>query len=238
MSRARYVKSEGEIDAMRRSVAAGERVVRAIYQALEPGRPQVEVFAQAMLSVIDQGAMPVVAWCPGQWAEPRPRLVGPPPGSLDPGLYISTEIVVPVRGAPAQVAQTFVVGPPNAEAARAFDISAQAFEAALGAMKPGATWGEVERSAQHVAKETGFWVELILHGMGSGPLLTPHDSHDPVHDDPLVEGTTFILKPFACPDGVPWIARSHDVSWGDTVVVRSGGAERLGTRPIALLSAE
>jgi hypothetical protein len=32
------------------------------------------------------------------------------------------------------------------------------------------------------------------------------------------------------------VARSHDVSWGDMVVVKEGGAQRLGTRPQRLIS--
>jgi Xaa-Pro aminopeptidase len=236
VSRARYVRSDEEVEVLRDSTRGGEMVVDAIHQELRTGRPQVEVWAAGMLSVIGEGKLGNIAWCSGQWGEPRTRLVGPPPGVLDDGLYISTEIVVPGPGGAGQVAQCFVVGEPNEEALRLFEVNTSAFDAACGAMRPGATWGEVVEVTQRSADGSGCYIEFIMHGMGSGPLITPYNSHEPVKDDILLESTAFILKPCAVPEGQPWLARSTDVSWGDMVVVRPEGARRLGTRAMTLLA--
>jgi Xaa-Pro dipeptidase len=233
LARARYVKSDEEIAVIQNSVAAGERLAERIHLELKPGRSQATVYATALLSLSE--TLPMLAWCPGQWGEPRTRFVGPPPGAVEDGLYISTEIAVPVRGYLGQVAQCYVVGAPNEQAARLFDVNLRAFEAARSAMRPGATWGDVVEAAKSSASGSGSYVEFIMHGSGSGPLITPYNSHEAVKDDPLLESTTFILKPSAVPEGEQWIARNWDVSWGDMVVVRPEGAERLGTRKPALL---
>ena len=56
-------------------------------------------------------------------------------------------------------------------------------------------------------------------------------------DDRIEADTVFIAKPTVFPRSAERVvARSHDVSWGDMVVVKDGGAERLGTRPQRLVS--
>ncbi len=68
-------------------------------------------------------------------------------------------------------------------------------------------------------------------------MLIPVDTHKPFQSLPIVENSVFILKPYAYPNrpDYPHVTRSHSVTWGDTVVVRRSGAERLGTRPHELL---
>ena len=108
-------------------------------------------------------------------------------------------------------------------------------------MRPGTTWGEVEEKVCAVAKGTKYGVELLLHGRGlgnDGPMLIPTDTHAHVKDDPLRVNTVFILKPYAYLAGETRYDPRHtfEVQWGDSVVVRDHGAERLGTRPHELVS--
>ena len=235
MSRARYVKSDEEIAVLEESVRHCEIVADVIQDQFREGRPQAEAFINAMTCLTDHGKLANFGWCPGKWGEPRPRLVGPPPGIIEADLYLSVEIVVPSGNYAAQIAQAYVVGEPNEEAQRLLHVNELAFAAARKAMQPGATWNDVIDATNRAAEGTGCWVQMIMHGMGSGPLITPFNSHEAVKDDLLVESSTFILKPCAVPDGKEWFARSMDVSWGDMVVVRPGGAQRLGSRPFSLL---
>jgi Xaa-Pro dipeptidase len=49
----------------------------------------------------------------------------------------------------------------------------------------------------------------------------------------------FICKPTAWPASTGrYNARSYDASWGDMLVIRKDGAERLGTRPQQLIPYE
>lgn len=105
------------------------------------------------------------AWCPGLWGVPRHRYVTTPPGSLDPGLFVSTELMPEVRGYQAQVAQPMVVGEPGARAREVFAQNAAAFDAALTAMRPGRRWGDVFAAVEATTKTDGRMFTL-LHGRG------------------------------------------------------------------------
>ena len=82
-----------------------------------------------------------------------------------------------------------------------------------------------------------------MHGRGlgdEGPMFIPTDEHprNPLWNDPIRANTVFILKPYAYRVGEPRENFSYEtnVTWGDSVVVREHGAERLGTRPHALIA--
>jgi Xaa-Pro aminopeptidase len=136
-----------------------------------------------------------------------------------------------------QVAEPFFAGTILSEQQEAFDLNIAAFEATRGALLPGATWREVETAALAIADGTAWQVSFLMHGGLDGPLFIPVDSHEEVLDDEIEAGTVFIVKPTVFPrDAERVVARSHDVSWGDMVVVRDGGGERLGTRPQRLIA--
>ena len=136
-----------------------------------------------------------------------------------------------------QVAEPFFAGTILPEQQEAFDLNIAAFEATRAALVPGATWRDVETAALAVADGTDWQVSFLLHGGFDGPLFIPVDSHDDVLDDRIEADTVFIAKPTVFPRSAERVVvRSHDVSWGDMVVVKDGGAERLGTRPQRLIS--
>jgi Xaa-Pro aminopeptidase len=235
MSRARYVKGEEEIDRLQRSVRITELASDRLEAALQPGSPQGRAYALASLAILEELAEPLLGWCPGRWGEKRPRLASPPPGMVEAGLYLSVEIMAVVGGYFSQIAEAYVVGDPEKEALDIFEINRAAFDAMCAALRPGNTWGEAERETQAVAAGTGYKIDFLMHGRGSGhdgPLLVPVETHDRVRDDVIEEGTCFVIKPNAFPaEQEVAESRSRDVTFGDTVVVRAHAAERLGTRP-------
>lgn len=244
VGRARYVKGEEEIQRLTASVRIGEASLEAMKAAAVVGVAQLEVYGQMLLAQVRAGADKLhVAWCPGPWGAKRHRYVSPPPGDLARGLYVSTELMPEVRGYQAQVAQPMVVGQPDPRALEVFERNAAAFDAGLAAMRPGRPWGEVfEAVASAAADSDGSSVFTLLHGRGlgnDGPLVIPTSVDDPqagVAEEPILADTTFIFKPFlAVPEAPRAFARTHDVTWGDTIVVTRTGAQRLGTRPRELM---
>jgi Xaa-Pro aminopeptidase len=150
---------------------------------------------------------------------------------------VGVEIIASVRGSVAQVAEPYVAGPVSGEQQEVFDLNIAAFEATRQALRPGTTWREVKEAALAVAAGTGWKVTFLLHNMMDGPVFIPGDRHADWLDDKVEAGTTMICKPHVFPATQDdQIARSHDVTWGDMVVVRQDGAERLGTRPQRLIS--
>jgi Xaa-Pro dipeptidase len=241
MTEARYVKSEEEIDVIRRSVQIAEVSADALAEYARPGATEAEVYGHMIFEQNLLGAEAAhVAWVGGLWGQPKPRTVGPPPGVIQPGWFVTDEIEPMVHGYTCQIDQPVSVGPAPQLARDLFAMGKAAFERACELMRPGATWGEVEAGTRAVAKGTRFEIEFLLHGRGlgnDGPMLIPTDTHDHVKDDPLRANTVFILKPFAVIAGERYNPRhTFEVQWGDSVVVRERGAERLGTRPNELIS--
>ena len=232
---ARYVKSEEEIARLGASLRVAEKSIDAMLEAAAENVEQAEVFAQMLAAQVRGGADDLyVAWCPGLWGEDRHRYVTTPRGTLTQGTYVSVEVMPEIRGYHAQAAQPLVIGAPNAQAVEIFEMNAQAFDRACEMLKPGVTWGEVGDEVNAVADGTPYQVTLLLHGRGlgnDGPLLIPVGPRAFARDLQIRENTVFILKPFVLPKGAKTpITRAHDVTWGDTIVIRADGAQRVGTR--------
>ena len=150
------------------------------------------------------------------------------------------EIGPDIHGYGAQIAQTYFVDRPPQAAIDAFEVSKAAFNRALEVMRPGRIWGEVEETVKEVARGTGLFVDFLAHGRGlgnDGPLLIPTDTHSRTKEDRLQANTVFVVKPGAFPTEYD-AARSHDVRFGDSVLVGEDATERLGTRPQVLLSGD
>ena len=239
MAQARYVKSKSDLSLIRSQVKFAEAGAMAIGEAFHKGATQADAYRSGITAMLQPGlGLPAVAWCPGIWGNPRPRIVGVPSGQITDGLCVAAEIM---PGSPVfvQVAEPYIAGSISSEQKEAFEINIAAFEAARSALVPGATWREVETAVLAVADGTGWDVSFLLHGGPDGPLFIPTDTHEAVLDDRIEQNTVFICKPTVYPlaEGRV-IARSYDVTWGDMIVVGEGGAERLGTRAQKLVSYE
>jgi Xaa-Pro aminopeptidase len=239
----RYVKSEEEIAVLRRSVEIAEASVDALVAHARPGISAAALYAEMVAEQLRRGVESAhVAWGGGPWGEPKQRVVGSPPGVVETGWVLKNEIEPNVQGYTSQIGQPVFVGAAPAEATALFELGQAAFARACEAMRPGATWREVHEQTYAVAHGSPYRIEFLLHGRGlgdEGPLFIPTDDHaeHPLWNDPLRENTAFVLKPYAYrPEGgrddwtTPW-----NVAWGDSVVVRAHGAERLGTRPYSLI---
>ncbi|MBV8714763.1 MAG: M24 family metallopeptidase, partial [Chloroflexi bacterium] len=242
LAEARHQKSEEELEVMRRSVRVAEASAAAIAEHARGGALQADVFGQGILAQMREGAEEQsLSWCAGRWGEMKWRYTSPPPGEIAAdSWYILTEIGPSVRGYNSQISEPFVVGRMDPQTSEVWELNAAAFTRACTLMKTGATWDAVEEGVKEVGRGSGYEIDFLIHGRGlgnEGPMLIPVDTHEPFKGMPLKEGSTFVLKPFAYPPGSRYIARQHDVTWGDTIVVRRDGAERLGTRPLKLVEA-
>jgi Xaa-Pro aminopeptidase len=240
LAAARSVKSDAELDELRSSVRIAEAAADAIHGAFQLGATQADAYRAGLVALAQPGVSELnLAWSPGRWGHPRPRLMAAPPGTIDDGLCVAAEIYPAVRGYVAQVAEPFIAGAITAEQSDAFELNLAAFDAACAALRPGATWRDVKAATVAVADGTPWKVCFLLHSGPDGPLFVPNDDNEAMLDVEVVEGSAYICKPHVYPaDAGRYVARSHDVAWGDTVVVRANGAERLGTRARRLVAHE
>jgi Xaa-Pro aminopeptidase len=232
LGEARYVKSEEEIEIIRRSVQIGEASAGVLAKMAAPGVPAAQVCAAMIYEQLRGGAFPThVAWQGNEWGQPAPRIVGLPPGVIKQGWFFNNEIEPAVQGYTCQVDQPVSVGQPPQLAQELLELGRKAFERACTLMRPGASWAQVIAEVEALGDGAEYGVGFLCHGRGlgdEGPLIVPGYPNDHVKDERIRANTVFILKPHAY---VPGRQSENNVTWGDTVVVREDGAVRLGTRP-------
>ena len=91
------------------------------------------------------------------------------------------------------------------------------------------TFAQVD-AAEAMGEGTGYGSRLVIHGIGAGedsPLITGPVGEE-IRAVKLRANNVHILKP-----AVTMAEPRRQINWGDTVVVREHGAERLGKRPQA-----
>ena len=136
-----------------------------------------------------------------------------------------------------QVVAPMILGKPPAIFREMVELSRACFDAVLGTMKPGATFGELQDVYAGLVERAGngrFSTGIpLMHARGlgdDGPALLRRADLDTYRKIPLEEGMTFILKP-----RIVEVDGKERTSIGDTVAVTATGAKRLGRRPLELL---
>ena len=129
--------------------------------------------------------------------------------------------------------RTVFMGGADVALRRMFDAVAEARQAALAAVRPGAMPPDVDAAARRVLEQHGLG-EAFGHGTGHGLGLEVHEEPrigKPVAghaDAPLVAGTVFTIEPGAYVEGIGGVRIEDDV------LVVEGGCELLTDVPIEL----
>ena len=85
-------------------------MLAAIGEAFSIGKAQADAYRAGIAAMLQPGlGVPSIAWCPGPWKTPRPRIVGTPPGDVFDGLCVAAEIM-PGSRMMTQVAEPFFAG--------------------------------------------------------------------------------------------------------------------------------
>lgn len=244
MAEARYIKSDEEIAFLARSKQLIDFALEAEIAAARPGRCDWEVWADTLHAMFVRGSeMPVHCnWVSG----PRPprTLTRPSHRVLEQGDIIFNELESNWGGYRAQGTVPVAVGEPDPVYREIMKIQEVLFNDMLEALKPGTTLGELQKRCADLATKTapatgpaaGATGVLTMHGRGvgdDGPIITGHAKDPEQLAVPLRERMVFILKP-----QVHTADDSHNITWGDTVVVTANGGLRLGSRPHGIAIAE
>jgi len=231
LGEARFVKSAEEIEFLRRAVGIAERSCQAMIQTAGVGVFEPLVMANMYQAAIAAGgSMPIMfGWSSGPFGHAYHRVEQPTHRFLKSGDYISVEIEGRWAGYTAQLDQSLVLGDVPSWAKDAHKIAVECFWDILHVLRPGVTFGELQEAAAKVNRHPNATGMLTLHGRGlgdDGPLIT-NQSQPSVQNVSLQAGNVFVVKPMTTQNGLSDVGHV-----GDTVVVTSSGAERLGTRPI------
>lgn len=219
----RMIKDADEVAELRRAGSAIDAVHGRVPEWLRAGRTEREVAADIAEAIVAEGHRSVEF-----------VIVGSGPNGADPHHEVSDRVigdgdivVVDIGGAVpsgynSDSTRTYVVGSADSEAADRIAVLVRAQQAAVDAVRPGATAEQVDAAARSVLAEAGMG-EAFLHRTGHGIGVSVHEEPyiAPGNDLVLREGMAFSIEPGIYFAG-EWGARIEDI-----VVVTAEGCERL-----------
>lgn len=220
----RMVKSDRELNALRRAGQAIDRVHRRVPELLRPGRTEAEVGRDISALIVEEGhdeSAFVIVGSGSNGASPHHEV-----GSrvLARGDAIVVDIGGYVDGYASDCTRNYVLGAVPDGYAEAHQALETAHRAACDAVRPGVTAASVDAAARDVLDDAGYG-KYFIHRLGHGIGLEVHE--DPYivagNDRPLEAGMTFSVEP-----GV-YVAGAYGMRIEDIVAVTDDGVERLNT---------
>jgi Xaa-Pro aminopeptidase len=223
VERARMVKDDEELDLIRAAVRLGATLFDRTLAVLRPGVKEAEVAAEMEYAARRAGAegmsFPTIIASGARSALPHGRATGQ---AVAPGGFVVCDFGVILAGYCSDQTRTVWVGAPSDEARNVYEAVREAQGAAIAAVRPGISVGEVDGAARKVLRKAGLG-RYFTHSTGHGVGLE-------IHEAPRVAaGQKEILKPgmvITIEPGVYFPGK-----WGvrieDMVAVREGGCEVL-----------
>ena len=233
VSEARLVKSQAEIELLRKASFIADEALRRAAAACRPGASQRDAALAATAAFIELGADPGApgpitagrGWdfLHGHMSEER----------LADGDVVHIELTPRVTGYSARVMRCVAVGRPAAELARNAEILARLQDRQIEAMRPGAHARDVDailRDAVIAAKLRKDFLNITGYTLGFYSHATTHTSDFTRIFHPQA---TWRLEP-----GMVFhmYVSAAGASFSETVLVTDNGSERLTQTPRKLLS--
>ncbi|HKF01333.1 MAG TPA: Xaa-Pro peptidase family protein [Candidatus Sulfotelmatobacter sp.] len=232
VERLRLIKDDAEIGLIRAAVQLGAKIYDRALEVLHPGIKEVDVAAEMELAARQGGAEAmsfetIIASGPRS-ALPHGRASATP---INQRSFVVCDFGVILSGYCSDETRTVWVGTPSDDARHPYEAVRQAQQAAIDAVRPGATTGEVDGAARKTLRKAGFG-KYFTHSTGHGVGLE-------IHESPRVaDGQKEILQPgmvITIEPGVYFPGK-----WGirieDMVVVNAGGCEVLTPTSKAFLA--
>jgi Xaa-Pro aminopeptidase len=236
--RLRLVKSDEELELMRRAAAITDAALRALVRAAAPGVSEVELQAEATAAAIRAGGQPHFLYLSSTPMADPDRVVPQQELTdrrLQPGDAVILELSAASGAYSGQVLRTLTIEAELSEQYRRLhDVAWQAFREIARTIVPGATAQAVVSAAALIERE-GFTIcDDLVHGYGGGylpPVLrTPGSSHATVPDFVFEAGMTLVIQP-----NVVTTDQRAGVQVGELVCLTEGGVVSLHRIPQRVL---
>jgi len=223
VERARMVKDADEIQRIRAAVELGAKLFERAVEVMRPGIKEVEVAAEMELAARRGGAeemsFPTIIASGERSALPHGRASEK---VIAPGAFVVCDFGVILSGYCSDQTRTVWVGSVADDARPAYEAVREAQQAAIHAVRPGITVGEVDSAARKVLQKAGF-ARYFTHSTGHGVGLEIHESPRVAEGqrEVLQSGMVITIEP-----GV-YFAGKWGIRIEDMVVVTGGGCEVL-----------
>lgn len=240
-ARLRAVKSDEEIEWLRKAAELTDNAIRAVAEAARPGVSEIELVAIGEAAYRADGGSPRIMFLRSMaMDDPTGCLPAQNPSHrrLRPGDVVINEFSASYWGYTGQVHRPiFVEAEPTPEWQRMFDVAKDSYDAMAAAMVPGSTEEEILRAAEPI-RAAGYDIyDDLVHGYGVD-IMAPLIDREQFAHPPAGPGATFaagmaiVIQPNPItPD------ERMGLQLGALCVVRDGGAESLHTIPFEPLVA-
>ena len=189
VSGCRRVKSSAELALMKLANEATLAVYEAVWKALKPGMTEQDIAGLLAMAYASTGLK-------GDASVNIGKYTASPHGSDKPQhLVEGTPIIFDggcrAGGYTSDITRTVVLGQPDDEIRKVFDIVLKAQTAALNTARPGVAMGDVDAAARKVISDSGYGPDYryFSHRLGHGIGLDMHEW------DYLVRGNKHLLEP-------------------------------------------
>ncbi len=238
MQEVRAIKSAEEITFMERSMEIIETMIETMIDSAREGVSERELYAvMAHVMLRSGGELPTLFFLGSGPGATQSSFV-PTNRVIRRGDRIVNEIEAKYGGYAAQAVSPMLLGEPETTFRELTDISCACFNAILGVMKPGVTFGALFDTYMKTVETLGGgkyrWSHPMMHARGlgdDGPALMGDADVERFQKIRLASGMVFILKP-----RIRMAEGKDHASIGDTVVVTDDGARRLGSRKLELIT--
>lgn len=241
----RAVKSQTELDFIKRSCVWGNLAHRIMHNKLELGRSEIEISLEATAEtgrIMMDALGPIYQPLTAAWGQPALVIfhagsnTALPHGLMQGGGLRRGDVLVTGTGADfggynSELERTMIIGDPTPEFEKYFQIMLDLQQAAFDALRPGRTLAEVETDVSRAFKDLGV-AENQRHHTGHSIGLEGHEAPfiDKGDETVVAENMVFTIEPGLYVPGVAGFRHS------DTVVVGPQGTVRLTFYPRDLAS--
>jgi len=228
----RMIKDAEEIACIRAACQLGVQLFSKVKGKLRPGVTESALAGElefaARQAGVDQMAFPTIIAAGERSALPHGRASNAP---ISQSGFVVCDFGVILAGYCSDMTRTVHVGHPQSAARSTYEAVREAQQAALDAVKPGATTGEVDQAARKLLYNRKLG-EFFTHSTGHGLGLEIHESPKiaAAQKEVLRPGMVITIEP-----GV-YLPGKWGVRIEDTVVVTETGCEILTACPKDLLT--
>ena len=217
----RRVKSPGEIDCIRRAAQLADQGYEYFAKTIEPGMAEYELVAEVEGFLKSNGAEDNFMLIASGGTEVT-GMKPPTERRFRVGDQVTTELTPQIGGYYAQICRTLILGEPNTDQRRAFEIFFEAEQAAEALLAPGVDIADVARVQNDVFRKYGYgeytgskYTRVRGHNLGLHADETPYVLED-VHYT-VKEGMVIIAHPNT------YLPLSGYMVFGDTLLVTAHG---------------
>ena len=235
MSHLRLIKSEEEIEFLRKGAEFSDLAVKALEREARPGITEHELTAIVEGAYLGLGGKNHIHYM-GTTPMSNPSLCVPSQYQsnrvLQTGDVLITEISAHYHGYAGQILRPFAIGtPPTPEYLHMYDVAVEAFNRILTVIRPGATSDEVLDVSDFI-HQSGFTIcDDLVHGFGGGylkPILRTRQTSTQLPETFVFrEDMVVVIQPNVITED-----RRMGVQVGEMVRVRSEGVELLHRYPM------